>query len=113
MDELSGLDKEYRQQLCATKHEFDRISDRSLTIMGKAMGWLYDRFLFNTHLFSDKTIDRMIAEGQKFHSDFERQFSLVDSIIGKAFLEDDIKILAEARQVIGRYNPIQIGRAHV
>ncbi len=106
MDELSGLDREYWHQLCATKHEYDKISDRSLTFMGKAVGWLYDQFIFNTHLFQDTTIDWMIAEGRRFYSDFEKQFAEVDSILNRASFEDNLKILDEAKTVIGRYNPI-------
>ncbi len=106
MDELSGLDREYWHQLCATMHEYDKISDRSFTVMGKAMGWLHDQFIFNTHRSSDSSVDLMIAEGRRFYSDFERQFSAVNSIINRASFEDDLKILDEAKMVIGQYNPI-------
>lgn len=106
MEEMSGLDKEYWHQLCATKHEYNKISDRSITFVGRAVGWLFIHFLYNTHLFQDTTIDWMIAEGRRYYSDFEKQFSAVDSIINRASFEDDLKILDDAKQVIGRYNPI-------
>jgi hypothetical protein len=106
MDEWSGLDEEYWHQLCATKHEYNKNSDRSLTFMGKAMGWLYDQFIFNTHLFNDKTVDCMIAEGRRFYTDFEKQFSAINIIINRASVEEDLKILDESKTVIGKYNPI-------
>ncbi len=105
MQEYPDLDDDFLKELSAQKSMPDKIHDRRLTLVGKAMGWLFEQFIFNAYRFSDNTIRTMTEKGQKLYDESNRRYTAIDRAIVRALTENDEARLAEAKKESGRYDP--------
>lgn len=104
MEEYPDLDDDFIKKI-ESSIQTEKTHDRSPLVIGKIMGWLFDQFIFNTHLFSEKAVLDMADKGQKMFDEYNRRYTAIDRTIVRALTENNEAILADAKKESGRYNP--------
>lgn len=103
-EQYPDLDDDFLKKI-ESEVQPEKTHDRSPLVVGKVMGWLFDQFIFNAHLFGEKVVCDMANKGQRVFDEYNRRYTAIDRAIVRAVSENDATILAEAKKESGKYDP--------